>query len=454
MKKIRIVKVEEIKYKNKKLKLINDFFIETNKPYFYINVELDVFSIFDDNLDKIGKIICYTKTNKPITLLDCSIAPTTSKKTNFQIVYNNIIIGEKVESLNDIKIKNLHINVKHPKLNYHIWIGKDAYFIDNNFIKVETKRNEKRQGSVTKINGVKFILKSKKMVDYFYLSESFFRLLIIYYFYIGYFPKEYEIYFYKNGRKVEIKNPNDTIFKTSSKYVTIEKVMCNDKLNYGIAYDEFSKIYEINKMLFHLYFSINYNEDNFEEIRTFNYIQCLESLFTNIKKVKTEENNDSIKNILSYLKNEIDDESSNIRNEVDQFIINEKDKNKIIENIKNILDNNIKRLSELSFSKLVKKIFELDETKLIFKYEYDNDYIKIIEKKVYNHRNLFAHISKNSNYFNEIQNRIVQTKFDILFRLLVLKSIKLEVNHERLLEYIKYVDNHYYKNDINNNIWN
>ena len=454
MRKIRIVKVEEIKYKNKKLKLINDFFIETNKPYFYINVELDIFSIFDDNPDKIEKIICYTKTNKPITLLDCSIAPTTSKKTNFQIVYNNMIIGEKVESLNDIKIKNLHINVKHPKLNYHIWIGKDAYFIDNNFIKVETKRNEKRQGSVTKRNGVKFILKSKKMVDYYYLNESFFKLLIIYYFYIGYFPNEYEIYFYNNGRKVEIINPNDTIFKTSSKYVTIEKVMYNDKLNYGIAYDEFSKIYKMNKMLFHLYFSINYNEDNFEEIRTFNYIQCLESLFTNIIKVKNKENNDSLKNILSYLKNEIEDESSNIKNEVNQFIINEKDKNKIIENIKNILDNNIKRISELSFSKLVKKIFELDETKLIFKYEYDNDYIKIIEKKVYNHRNLFAHISKNSNYFIGIQNRIVQTKFDILFRLLVLKLIKLKVNHERLLEYIKYVDNHYYKNDTNNKIWN
>ena len=78
----------------------------------------------------------------------------------------------------------------------------------------------------------------------------------------------------------------------------------------------------------------------------------------------------------------------------------------------------------------------------------------LIEKKVYNHRNLFAHISKNSNYFIGIQNRIVQTKFDILFRLLVLKLIKLKVNHERLLEYIKYVDNHYYKNDINNNIWN
>lgn len=450
MNKIRIKKVKELKYEGVSLKLRNTFFVNKNESSFYIDVQREDFTFCMDKPEKIDKIVCYTMNDKPITLINCSIVPTNSKKVRFHIVYNLMIIGEIIESIDNILINNLHIDVINKKLNYNMWIGKNEYIIDKGKICVQTDWNTKKVGLTEKVKGVSFKLKTKGITEYTYLINSFFKLLIIYYFFIGYFPEKYNIYFYKNGRKITIINPIKTIYRSMKSSVDINKVLYLTDKDLSKSYDIFSELYDNNLILFHLFFSINYNSDNFEEIRTFNYIQCFESFFNNILMIKDNCNNiDNVeKIIITHLKEQLENENSKIRTDITKSFTNQ-EKVSIDDIIKKVSArlNNIERVS---LYRLIKIILETEESRIIFKYEYDNNYISIIRKKLYHHRNLFAHINKDRMYLVGLQNDIIQEKLDLLFRILVLNNINVKISKKRFEDCIESINSKYYDMKSNN----
>ena len=411
---------------------------------FYIKVKNDNFNIFDYEPEKVKKIICITKNNKIITLLDCSIAPTTNHMIQFQVIYNLMIIGLDVDSLDELMTRNFHAILRCKKLDYKLWIGKNSFTIDN-LVKVQSKWNKEKIGNKYKIFGVEISFKVLKVKSYSYFIDTFFKLLMVYSFYIGYFPDEIEFYFYLKNKKIEIINPNKSVYRTSNRNIIIDKVLNLKNPNFTIAYDKFNKLYDNNKILFNVYFSINYNEDNFDEIKTFNYIQCLESFYTNVIKYKKTNTQNIKKDFLVYLKSEMDNEESIIRNKIKEVsIFNEK-----FSEISNFLTAEIKSMGNVSLNALLKIILKSDIARLIFKFEFDNGLFNRIQSKMYNHRNLLAHINKNSNYFFKLQNSLMQKKLDLLFRILVLNYISLEINQDSLVDYINYINNNFYKK-INN----
>lgn len=441
------MKVKEIKnlyYKNVKIN-IRECDIELSKNSVIIECNEKISRTLDETFEIIDYLYCIGENDEKITLYDCHLALNESDIQyirNFKLIYNKILIGEYVDDYENMEISELECVFDNSILTYQISIG-NSYFNINDY-EIHTEWNIVNN----KCKGIKLTITpmgcKKKISE---LIDILNNILCILFFEIGYFPNERKIYVINDNYKYEFLNPNKSIYRTS-KNIEIEGRLKKELYkNINDSYKKWCKLYEDNKVLFHIFFDAQ-DSSTFEEVKTFNYIQCLESLFANniFEKTFSDKYKEDIKQLL---KEQINPNKKNkLIRKLTRIIkhIRACGVTYDIDDFNNSLQGKLNNINEMSLSKEIKEIFNNKYAQKIFEYEKSNNLIKIIQKKTYNHRNFVAHINNKNNYFIGDENHLIQKKFKLLFRLVVLEIIDIEVNEEQLTKYIDHI-NLWYKNN-------
>lgn len=423
--------------------------LDENKSSFYL--ECNNFEKIDFSTNKSQQhyetLFCYDENGKKFTLYDCTVAlkgKTRNIKQGFLVVYNKIIYGNHFEDLNELIIDKLEVIIDNTRLTYQIAIGRDNW-------ELEDKTNILTEWNIenNKTKGVKIIVfPSDKQKNFLNCLNIFDNLLCIFYFNIGYFPNYKKISFYIGTKKYDFYNPNNSLFYTLDSINAL--MILNSQLNnMAEMYEKWVEFYNKNLILMHMYFDVQ-NSKGFEEVKTFNYIQCLESLYSNNFETKlfNDDKKEELKKVLENALNKnkrnkllrkLERIFKNIRKNGYKYDINQ---------FKNSLSGKLNDINKMSLYKKINMLYSLDYAKIIYKYEIDKAIIKKFKEKTYNHRNFIAHINNNSNYFKGKENIIAQQKFKLLFRVMVMNIIGMSIDINNLNNYVSFLNKWYEDNQF------
>ena len=423
-----------------------------------LNLEKSSFYLECNNFEKIDfsqnknqqhydTLFCYDANGEKFTLFDCTVAlkgKNRDIKQGFLVTYNKIICGSHFQNLNELSIDKLEVVIDNSKSKYQIGIGRNNW-------ELEDKTNILTEWNIdnTKIKGVKIsVLPSEKQKNFLNCLDILNNLLCIFYFYMGYFPDYKKISFYKEDKKYNFYNPNTSLFYTIDPINSI-MILHSNLNNMPEIYKKWNEFYHKNLILMHMYFEIQ-NSKGFEEVKTFNYIQCLESLYSNNFQIKLFDDNkkEEIKKIFENILNE------NRRNKLILKLkrilknIRKSGYNYNLENFKNSLLGKLNNINEMSLFKIINMLYNSDYAKIIYKYEYDMGIIKKFKDKTYKHRNFVAHINNNCNYFQKEENTIAQQKFKLLFRVMVMNIMGMNIDIKHLNNYVSFINKWYENNQF------
>lgn len=446
---MKIKKIENLFFNKCSIDIIETDF-DINETSFVIEcankVDLDFF--YKGISEHCDYLFCYDSDGIKFTLYDCYIAINKTlqyKIESFKITYNKIIFGNHFKEINKIKINKLESVIENSKLTYKIHIGKNQWTLQDD-INIKTEWNVDDNGN---IKGIKLIIQSSKvdktLQEYINIFDN---VICIFFWQIGYFPDSKKINFYINDEKYEYNNPNKSIYNTNG--IIRAKSRLNSDLNkFPNIYEKWENLYNNNLILMHLFFEVQ-NSNGFEEVKTFNYIQCLEAIYTNniIKNIFDDKEKNEIKEIFNKI---IDSNKKNkLTRKLNRIIrkIRKKGNNYTLLDFKNTLAGKLNDINKLSLYKKIKEMYSNKFAQVIFKYENDNNLLKEFIQKTYNHRNFVAHINNNGEYFKGKENRIVQLKFKLLYRLNVMEMIGMPIDKSYLEEYVNDIDKLYDVNDF------
>lgn len=394
-------------------------------------------------------LFCLDKENKKITLYDCCVC---LNKTlgdtieSIKIIYNKILIGDHITSLRNISLDRMDVVIDRKFHPYVLSIINNKWILEN--YSVSTGRNVV-DGKATGQLKIEIIDNTHKSVLDDYL-DVFNNIICILFWGIGYFPDTEEFSLIINDKKLTYINPNESICETNDIVHNYESLFPKYD-NIPEVYKKWKKLYEDNLILFHIFFGIQ-KSHLAEEIKTFNYIQCLESLFSN--NIFEEKFNVSYKEkIKGALLNALDEKKENELTKSIKKIINDINSNGekySFSDFKNSLQGKLNDINELSLNQKIKQMYCNKYSLKIFNYEYQNHLITICKKKTYNHRNFMAHITSSNQYFKKNENKLMHAKFKLLFRMIVIDLISMKYDEESFLKCIEKIDDWYKKNTISN----
>lgn len=447
MKEIRCKEIE-LMYLGDKVIAIEEFIINTlsSKIIIKTNKINKAFS-FSNYIEKKQYIYGIDKDNNPFTLYDCYVYMKNNSIDEIVIVWNKMLHGIKEEKSNELIIDKLEVIFDNDN-SYRGLIGKKTYYIENHSIKVTVDLNVEEDEIKEIDNGIRLTLKSNNRIDFNTYLSSFKMLIEVYYFMIGFFPDYYIYKMYINNKVIYYYNPNKDI--CNSKEIYARKVNCivdTNNVDYENVYKEWKDVYSVKKSLFHLFIGTQqkYNYQ-FEEINTFNYIQCLESFYTTFFSEYYKFPDKYKKKIINKIKFAFS-KKSKLAREIKKDIrrINkESDSNYSYDELFSSIDGKFNSINEISLNQLIGKLLNLPIAMNIFKYEIDNNLISLIRRKIYAHRNYIAHIKEdNRNIFKGKENILIQNKLKMLFRCIVLEKIGIEVDINYLNLLISDVDKYY-----------
>ena len=439
-----IKKIENLFYNKIKVE-IEPSKLDINSTSFIIKCKNKVYRNLNLEIQKHINLFCFNDSNEKISLYDCSVVInqlTNNFITSFKIIYNKIIIGNHFERLDNIYIDSMDAIIDNSVVTYRTGISNNNWNIDNYTIHTEWNKNIN-----CKFDGVKISIKSNNekssLEKYLYVFDN---IICIFYLSMGFFPDKKEIILNIDNKKCLYINPNESLYLTSDS-INIISELNFDLSNFPIIYKKWNAFYIKNLTMLHMYFDIQ-KSHNFEEVKTFNYIQCLEALFTNniYEQLFSDSYKEKIKtNFREYLSK---DKKNNLVKELLKTIndINKNGNVYTYEMLTDTLQGKLNDINEMSLNKKINNIFENEYAKLIFKYEDGNNIIKFIKEKTYNHRNFMAHINKNTKYFIGDENKLMQNKFKLLIRVIIMSLIDMNIDDECLKKYISYINNWYKDN--------
>lgn len=385
---MRIVKIKNLfigeKIINGKNLIIKECNINIQKSSIDIKCEFKIsltpYLLFNERPTKQKFLFCFGEKNLKISLYDCYICV---RKLNvnraviekISIIYNQILIGEHVEDCGKIPIKHVEYIVQNDH-NIKIW-KNDCWGIKDFKVKIKALKEHQMQITIDS--------KGEKLSKIFEILNN---VIGIVFWGAGYFLNKKKIFILINGNKCEYISTNGSLLETT-KFTDINGILVSYYEDWDKVYSKWEKLYNENKMLIHMFWSIPCTK--FEEVKTFNYIQCLESLFSN--------------NIIS---------------------------------------------KDISLRKKINEIFEYELSKKIFEREEREGLLENIEENTYNHRNAIAHIDSHKRIFKKEDNRTIQLKFSLLFRVVMLNLLEIEYDNLKLQDYIKYLDSRNFFLNIKN----
>ena len=425
--------------------------IDTQKSSFTIECNIEIENKDEEDLMK--KIFNFKflfgkdSIGKDFTLYNCSariieIQSHIIKK--IFVVYNFCIYGKMIENLNNLKINEFQSIINDTNFKLQTQIGKNEWKIEDSIIiKTDWNFND------TKIEGIKILIKDENNRKTFEdLLSVYENILCIFFWILGFFPNNKQISFSYENTQVYYFEANESIYNTKD-IIVDEQILFYSLNNFENVYNKWKNLYSSNIMLYHVFFDIQ-NNNNFEEVKTFNYIQCLECLNREYFQYKRFEDKYKKKIIKSILENLNDEELEGIITE-----INKNNSDFKLQNIKDYINGRIADINKVSLYQTIKKIFESKEAKIIFKYEYEhknistNEYlIKKFIEKAYHHRNFMAHLDDDNDYFHKEENKLAQLKIKLLIRMIIINMLEINIEIDSLDRYMKKINSDYYHNKM------
>lgn len=425
--------------------------IDTQKSSFTIECNIEIENKAEEDLMK--KIFNFKflfgkdSIGKDFTLYNCSariikIQSHIIKK--IFVAYNFCIYGKMIENLNNLKINEFQSIINDTNFKLQTQIGKNEWKIEDSII-IKTGWNF----NDTKIEGIKILIKDENSRKTFEdLLSVYENILCIFFWILGFFPNNKQTTFIYENTQVYYFEANEKIYNTKD-IIDDKQVLFYSLDNFQIVYNKWKEMYSSNLILFHMFFDIQ-NNNNFEEVKTFNYIQCLESLYSNNFETKlfNDDKKEELKKVLENALNKnkrnkllrkLERIFKNIRKNGYKYDINQ---------FKNSLSGKLNDINKMSLYKKINMLYSLDYAKIIYKYEIDKGIIKKFKEKTYNHRNFIAHINNNSNYFKGKENIIAQQKFKLLFRVMVMNIIGMSIDINNLNNYVSFLNKWYEDNQV------
>ncbi len=432
--------------------------IDTQKSSFTIECNIEIENKDEEDLMK--KIFNFKflfgkdSIGKDFTLYNCSariieIQSHIIKK--IFVVYNFCIYGKMIENLNNLKINEFQSIINDTNFKLQTQIGKNEWKIEDSIIiKTDWNFND------TKIEGIKILIKDENNRKTFEdLLSVYENILCIFFWILGFFPNNKQISFSYENTQVYYFEANEKIYNTKD-IIDDKQVLFYSLDNFQIVYNKWKEMYSSNLILFHMFFDIQ-NNNNFEEVKTFNYIQCLECLYSrffNIMRFDNSNRDEIIKIFVEILNT---NKKNKLANKIKKVIKNIKKEgyNYDVDTLKKSLSGKLNDINKLSLHKIIDKIFEREEAKAIFKYEYEHKnsrtkkyLIKEFKNKMYNHRNFMAHLDYDKNFFKGEENTLAQLKLKLLFRTIIINMLGINIVIDSLDKYIKKINSDYYQNKM------
>ncbi len=452
---IRCKKLELI-YLNKRINVAEDFFIDTNNT----SIKTKIDSIKNLKLIKRNELIerkqfIYgeDENNKPFTLFDCYVLALNYNYNELEIVWNKMLYGIKTEFLDDLLIDQMDLIYDNNNSNYRALVGKNTFYIDDHKMLVNSNWYIEQEGTRKIVRGNVLSFNSTTQEKFLNYISNAKMLIDIYYFMVGFFPDYYKFILYYNGNKIYYYQPNDGIQTSKEVYARyINCIVETDKVDYEKAFEIWKNMYNNQKHLFHMFMGIQQKENNqFVEVNTFNYIQCLESFYTSYYpeyyKFQNEYKMKLINNIkFIFLKNQ----KLKRRMKKDIRKINKlSNSNYSFDELCNSINGKFNSINEISLNQLLNNIFKLPISMSIFEYEYNNKLIKLFKTKTYNHRNYIAHMTneKMITFYNR-ENMLAQSKFNLLFRCMVLNQLDIEIDNNNIILLLNEINKYYDNNTL------
>ena len=385
----------------------------------------------------------------PFTLYNCQVFPSSFSYiiSKITILWEELLYGIHLSDIDNFMIDKLNITFDNNTSPMSALIGRESFSIEEKEILVETDWDIASKGGNKRINCILFSFTPHREKNLYDCINIFKMLIDIYFWKIGFFPDYYNYEIIKNDNKYYYFDSRATVQSSAVYNSSYIYDITDENINFEKAYEQWKNIYLRKKNLFHLFMEIQHkNFNQFEEVTTFNYIQCLESFYTSYFDdyyIFPNEYKNKIINEIKYSFSKRSKNNKRIR-KIIKDINRNCNSNYSYELFYSAIDGKFNSINEISLSKLISKIFNISYSKTIFKYEYDNRLITKFKKKTYNHRNYIAHMKeKDSEIFKEKENEIAQKKFKLLFRCLLLEKLDIKIDDNKLEKVVDEIDKLY-----------
>jgi len=446
MKKLKGNEIINFLFCNNEFSLKSDFIIELDKTEFEIETDFSKYDNIEwdfrttNEINRQENLHCVDNKGNQFTLLDCYICPLNIPCTKVKVIWNSIIYGLHISNYNQLFVDRAVFKIDNKKYTYRISIGKNKFAIENDTIEVNTTWGKKQykhryDGVVVEFNPIKSML----LLD---LIKSFNLLLEIYFLQIGYFPDTINTSFRVNKKLCFMVNPNKSNYSSKANNVRLETRLFLSDSDYSLMYSNYKILDEVNSPLFNMFYNNQSETNNFMEVDTFVYIQCLESYYTSFNKSYALFKDDKRKEISKLIFNILKD-NSELNQVIESVYSNTPD-------FYDFLNGMLSNINKKSLKKIINDVFESELISLVMKYEIDNNIIKKFKNKIYKHRNFIAHINKdlNARFIGE-ENKLAQDKFKLIFRLCVLSDIGANIEQKQLQSCIEDINRWYKLNKLN-----
>lgn len=409
-----------------------DFSINIENHHIIINFKNQ--SIIKDNKKMPGSKYLFLKDSQGvnITILDCYICKRNS--INFDIVFQTIIIGSHINQLQSLEPSEISFKIGSspiPLLNIHLPHEKVILDSENVEIQIQDCKGESYN--------VELIIKPMNIrLTVNDLEGIFFNILDIFFLCLGFYPYiEMENIRY-NDINMNIHHLQSTKYQKNNSYAHWSTIIAsNSSIDLKTSYPIFKSMHNKNELILEMLTNAIHSTDIFIDTTLSLLIQCVEGYMRewhSIKKFPDKLKKTILNTMISSLDN-ID--LSYTENSTDKIL----NKDNIINSTKGLLG----LLNQQSLGDRLKEAFNINEfTRMILKYEFENEkYEDFIDKSIAT-RNQFSHMSPKDKVFKNVNEMIVaKDKYILLLRLLMLNDIKIPICNKSALQ--KYIDNLYNK---------
>lgn len=399
------------------------FNIDIENHHIIINFTNQSISI-KDNKKKLKYLFLKDSTGTNITLLDCIISSYNS--ITFDIIFETIIIGSHINQLQSLVPLEISFEIGSspiPLLNIHL--PQEKIVLDNPNVEIQIQSCENESNNVLFI--IKPINNIKLTVDD--LEEIFFNILDIFFLCLGFYPYvEIENIRY-NDINIKILHLQSAKYKNGNSYAHWSTIISSkSNIDLKTSYPIFKSILNRNELIIKILTNAIHSSDIIINITLSILIQCVEGYMREWHSSK--KFSDKFKKaILNTIIGSLDNIDLNDKEKPTDKVIN---KDNIINSIKGLLG----KLNEPSLGERIEEAFDTNEfTRMILKYQFENENYDDFISKSKATRNQFSHMSPNNKVFKNIFETIMaKDKYILLLRLLMLNDLKIQINEKSNLE--------------------
>jgi len=218
----------------------------------------------------------------PFTLLDCCFYPLNMPETKFNIVWNNIIIGQHIEDEDSCFVDRVKCVLEDTTGKYRYSVEGNTYNIMADKITVKTYIGTLRDEENNKTYLKDIVeLTSTDPISLKEIKEHFYSLLGMYSLFVGCIPEIVDMRFFC-GESTEFvyATYHDILFSSNNKGRLEKCLLLTDSQNFSAAYEKWNGFTQKNPFVFNMFRFALGGRDSFMETRAVLFIQCLEGYFT------------------------------------------------------------------------------------------------------------------------------------------------------------------------------